>query len=100
MAGSETLSGVLGRVSGSNVGTYAITQGSVDNTSNGNYDVSFVSADLTIDRRPISIQPNVLSKFYGDVDPALTYTVITGNLISPDSLAGVLDRATGEAVGS
>jgi len=100
LAGSESLSGVLGRVSGSNVGTYAITQGSVDNMSNGNYDVSFVSADLTIDRRPISIQPNVLSKFYGDTDPTLTYTVITGNLISPDSLAGVLDRATGEAVGS
>lgn len=46
LVGNDTFSGALTRVSGENVGPYAIQQGSL--TAGGNYTLSFVSADLTI----------------------------------------------------
>jgi len=40
------------------------------------------------------------SKVYGDVDPRLTYTVGSGNLIGSDTISGALVRVAGENVGS
>ena len=44
----ETLSGTLSRTVGETSGAYPIQQGTVDNATNKNYEVAFVSADLTI----------------------------------------------------
>jgi hypothetical protein len=46
LAGSDTFSGALSRVTGENVGPYAITQGTL--TAGSNYTITFVSADFTI----------------------------------------------------
>lgn len=44
----DTLSGSLARVAGENVGDYAIEQGTVTNTTNPNYSITYVGANLTI----------------------------------------------------
>ncbi|NDD57276.1 MAG: hypothetical protein EBZ44_06115, partial [Verrucomicrobia bacterium] len=51
MAGSDTLSGTLGRTSGESRGTYPINLGTLavsPSSSAGNYTIQFVSADFTI----------------------------------------------------
>ncbi|MEN0083026.1 MBG domain-containing protein, partial [Flavobacterium lindanitolerans] len=55
---------------------------------------------LTINKAPLSITANALSKEYGTTDPALTYTA-TGLVNGDDqtTLTGTLSRAAGEAVG-
>ncbi|WP_343624793.1 BspA family leucine-rich repeat surface protein [Flavobacterium lindanitolerans] len=55
---------------------------------------------LTINKAPLSITANALSKEYGTTDPALTYTA-TGLVNGDDqtALTGTLSRAAGEAVG-
>lgn len=91
-----TLSGSLDRDTGESVGTYPITQGTVTDANNGNYDITFVGADLTITPVTVTVTPDAgQSKVYGDTDPALTYTT------SPDvPLTGDLSRDTGENVGT
>ena len=101
LAGDE-LSGAVERVSGENVGSYAILQGTLGNP---NYDITWVSEDLTIIARPITLSADLVSKLYGDADPLLTVSIATGFLGSvtvSDTLAdvtGVLNRAVGEKVG-
>ena len=41
---------------------------------------------------------DAVSKTYGDTDPALTYKVTSGSLVSGDSLSGALTRAAGNTV--
>jgi hypothetical protein len=48
LVGADTLSGSLEREAGEEVGTYAITQGSL---SNSNYKINYVGAELTITGR-------------------------------------------------
>ena len=45
----DSFSGTLERTAGENVGTYEITQGSLDNT---NYAITLIGADFTINQRP------------------------------------------------
>ncbi|NCZ71445.1 MAG: filamentous hemagglutinin, partial [Actinobacteria bacterium] len=97
LVGSDQLSGLLTRASGANVGTYAISQGTLDNT---NYDITFVGADLTITTKPITVTPAAQTKQYGASDPTFTYTITTGSLELGDSLSGALSRASGTSVGT
>lgn len=46
----DTLNGVLSRTAGADVGTYAITQGTVSNGNNPNYAIMFAGANFTITR--------------------------------------------------
>jgi len=50
LVGSDALSGSLATTAttGSSVGSYQITQGTVSNASNPNYDITYVGADLTV----------------------------------------------------
>jgi len=89
------LTGDLSRDAGDDVGTYAITQGSLDNE---NYDITFVSADLTIDAKDITVVADDKSKFYGDSDPEFTFS--SADLLEGDSLSGTASRASGDAVSS
>ena len=104
LANSEVISfaGSLSRVAGENVGTYAISQGSVNNT---NYTISYTSADLTITPLSVTVTADAKSKVYGDVDPALTYTsnpAVGSTLANSEviSFAGSLSRVAGENVGA
>ena len=98
LVGSDVFTGSLSRIAGEEVGSYAIHQGTV--TAGSNYNISFVSADLTIGQRAIEVTADAKSKTYGDADPVLTYTISNGSLIGSDVLSGDLSRTAGEDVGT
>ncbi len=60
--------------SASSKGSYDITQGSLTNTNNSNYDISYTNGTLTVNARPITVSGNNASRVYGDSNPSLTYT--------------------------
>src|SRR5207237_10495038 len=67
LAFGDTFTSALSRVAGENVGSYAIQQGTVALSSN--YDLTYVGANLTITKRPITVTPDAKTKTYGDADP-------------------------------
>jgi gliding motility-associated-like protein len=97
LIGSDAFTGALSRVAGENVGAYAINQGTVALSSN--YTITYVSNNLNITARPITVTADAKSKVYGDADPALTYTY-TPALIGSDAFTGALSRTAGENVGA
>ncbi|HET9713086.1 MAG TPA: MBG domain-containing protein, partial [Pyrinomonadaceae bacterium] len=103
LAFSDTIVGALVRAPGENVGSYAITQGTLaisDGNGGNNYNLTFVGANLTITARPITITADPKSKTYGDADPALTYQITSGSLAFSDTIVGALTRAAGQNVGT
>src|SRR5439155_2884611 len=94
----DSFSGVRSRVAGENVGIYAIQQGTL--TAGGNYNLTFAGANLTITARAMTVTADAKTKAYGDVDPALTYSITSGSLKVGDSFTGSLTRNVGESVGS
>jgi len=86
----------LVRVTGENVGTFAIGQGEV--SAGGNYTINFVPANLTITAKTLTITAVAKTKIYDSVDPALTYTQV--GLKSGDRISGELSRVIGEDVGT
>ncbi|MEH3114781.1 MBG domain-containing protein [Pedobacter terrae] len=97
LATGDSFSGSLTRLPGENVGTYAINQGTLE--LNGNYNLTYVGADLTIGAKTITVTAAAKSKTYGDADPALTYTFAPA-LATGDSFSGSLTRVPGENVGT
>ncbi len=96
---SDLISGDLSRAGGESVGKYTIEQGSI--TAGANYSLSFVSDDLTISQREITITADAgQSKTYGDAEPALAFSVTSGALQFADAFTGALSREAGENVGS
>lgn len=98
LAFTDSFSGSLTRDAGENVGSYAITQGTL--ALSNNYALSYVGANLTITTRAITVTADAKTKIYGNADPALTYQITTGSLASGDSFSGSLSRATGETIGT
>ncbi|MFM7327796.1 MAG: MBG domain-containing protein, partial [Bacteroidota bacterium] len=94
----DNFSGSLTRVTGENIGTYAINQGSI--ALSPNYTLSYSGANLTINKRPITITADAKSKVYGSSDPNLTSKITSGNLVSPDQVTGALVRVAGQSVGN
>ena len=92
----DSITGVLSRDSGENVGTFAIGQGNV--SAGDNYTINFVPANLTITAKTLTIIADAQTKVYDSADPALTYT--QSGLKSGDSITGVLSRDSGENVGT
>jgi hypothetical protein len=97
LAYSDAFTGGLTRVAGDNIGTRAITQGTV--ALNSNYSLSYVGANLIIGTRPITITAAAKTKYCGQVDPPLTYTLTSGTLVGTDGFSGALTRAAGESTG-
>ncbi|MCV2349200.1 MBG domain-containing protein [Paucibacter sp. Y2R2-4] len=97
LVGSDSLSGALTRTAGSNVGSYAIDASSL---ANGNYLITAQNGVLSITPRPITVTADAKNKTYGEADPALSYQISSGNLVSGDRLGGALSRAAGESIGS
>ena len=78
-----TVSGIM--VAGADSGNYTF------NTS------TTTSADIA--KRAITVTADAKSKLFGDADPALTYQVSGGPLVSGDGFSGNLSRDPGEAPG-
>jgi autotransporter-associated beta strand protein len=97
MVSGDTLTGALTRSAGENVGSYTIDVGTL---VNGNYLITANNGALSITQRPITVTADNLNKIYGNSDPALTYQVTTGTMVSGDTLSGALTRSAGENVGS
>jgi len=99
LVGSDVFSGSLTRDAGVNVGTYAINQGTL--AINSKYTITFVGANLTVNKRPITIQPAAASKVYGDPDPAsYPYFFRVGSLATGDGMTGSFTRAPGDIPGT
>ncbi len=93
----DTFSGALSRAAGENVGTYAISQGTLSLSSN--YTITYVGANFAITPLDITVTADAKSKDYGGSDPALTYTY-TPSLIGSDTFSGALSRVAGENAGT
>ncbi|AMB44414.1 YDG domain-containing protein [Methylobacterium sp. AMS5] len=66
--------------------------------TNGNYRVGATEAGrYTIDRRPLTITADGLTRVYGDANPILTYTLGGRGLANGDRLTGVLATAADAA---
>ncbi|NIJ21001.1 filamentous hemagglutinin family protein [Sphingomonas naasensis] len=66
----------------------------------GNYDIQMPQGVFaSIARRALSIRANDASKEQRQSDPALTYVLAQGDLVSGDQLTGALARERGEAPG-
>ncbi|MEZ0300133.1 MAG: MBG domain-containing protein [Candidatus Methylacidiphilales bacterium] len=105
------LSGSLDYGSGTNVGNYNYTLGTL---ANSNYILVLDSAAIAavpgglasvyfqIDQRPITITPNSgQSKIYGEADPSLTYSVGGAyGFVPGDNLSGSLAYNGGSGAGS
>src|SRR5204862_519955 len=98
LVGSDSFTGGLTRSAGENVGSHAITEGTLALSSNDT--LTYLGANLTIAARAITVTADAKSKTYGDADPALTYQLTSGSLVTGDSFAGGLTRVAGENVGS
>ena len=98
LAFADTFSGALTRVAGETVGNYAINQGTL--SLNSNYALTYVGANFAITARPITITADAKTKVYGAADPALTYQLTSGSLVSGDAFTGSLTRAAGQNVGT
>ena len=82
------------------VGVYPIT---VDESKFDRFcDVTFVSADMTIHPKEITVTADSQTKTYGDADPELTYTVegLAPGDTAEDVFTGNLEREEGENVGT
>lgn len=72
----------------SNVGRYAILQGSL--SAGSNYVVTYVGGGLTVQARPITVTADSFRRYAGGANPALTYTIGGLGLVNGDQLAGAL----------
>ncbi|MBO5694126.1 MAG: hypothetical protein J6S98_01845 [Lentisphaeria bacterium] len=96
LVGSDALTGELSRTEGENVGTYAITQGTLK--ASDNYDLVFNGANLTITKATVTVTADAHRKVYGEADPTLSYQV--SGQVGSDALTGELTRDAGENVGT
>ncbi|WP_286443032.1 MULTISPECIES: MBG domain-containing protein [unclassified Myroides] len=95
--GNQSLLGTLVREVGENIGTYAITQGTLNST---NYTIAFTGDMFTITPAELKITYTDQTKVYGEADPALNYQV--EGLANGDTnavITGALTRQSGENVG-
>jgi filamentous hemagglutinin family protein len=103
LVNGDSLTGALATsaTTASNVGNYAITEGTL--AESGNYEITnFTGGALTVTTRPITVMSNDLSRIYGNANPVLTYTVGGDGLVNGDTLTGALatSAASGSSVGS
>lgn len=96
LIGSDTVTGTMSRASGEALGTYLIIRNTL--TPGDNYSVTYVSANLTINAKVITVTAAPKSKVFGASDPALTYTH-TPALLAGDTFTGTLSRNSGQNVG-
>ena len=83
--------------SGTGIGSYPIVLANFP--AQNNYTLTFRSSNLTIQKRPISVQADEKMKLVNTADPAFTYKITSGNLVGSDAFAGTLIRNPGELVG-
>ena len=97
---ADVLTGALARAAGEDVGSYAVSQGTL--VANNNYTITFTRNNFAITKATITVTADSQTKVYGSVDPTFTY-VTTGLAFSDDAasiLTGSLTRVAGENTGT
>jgi hypothetical protein len=97
----DSFSGSLSRASGENVGSYAINQGTLSLPAK--YTLTFVPANLTINKAALDVNAVAAGKTYGQSDPALTATYSGFQFSDNAGNSGITgsascSRTSGEAV--
>lgn len=98
IVGTDDIKASYTREPGEDVGAYAINATS----ANKNYSVTFVPGTLTITQKPIGVTLDNMTKIYGEMDEAITWSVNKSQLVGDDTeedLAVVATREAGENVG-
>ncbi|MFN7305417.1 MAG: MBG domain-containing protein, partial [Alphaproteobacteria bacterium] len=95
LLGSDSVTGVSGRATGTNVGTYNDALSAATGTGLGNYNISYVNRALTITPRQITVRANDLARDYNTANPSLTYGITSGSLANGDSFTGSLATDAG-----
>ena len=98
LASGDNFTGAVTRAPGEDVGSYAITQGTLALPSD--YTLAFIGANLSITARPVTVTADAKTKVYGESDPALTYQLTAGTLVTGDAFSGTLTRTAGENAGT
>ena len=88
----------LSRTAGEDIGSYTIMPSG--NAVQGNYEVNYMPATLTVTRAMAVVTADNMTKVYGDADPVLTATV-TGlkNGDMDNIFTYALSRVSGESIG-
>jgi hypothetical protein len=97
----DDFTGALSRTTGENIGSYALSAGTL--SLGGNYTLSINTSGktLAITPRAITVTANSgLKKQARQADPTLTYSVTNSSLVNGDAFTGALMRAAGENVGN
>lgn len=97
--GNSVITGAMLRVTGENVGNYAINQNTL--SAGNNYIITYTAGKLVITPATLTITADAQTKVYGTADPALTF-VPTGwkNGDGTSVITGGLSRVAGENVGN
>lgn len=90
LVGADILTGALERVAGENVGAYAINQGTVNNV---NYNITYIGADLTINKANQTITFNALSDKAVN-SPDFTVSATTSSELPVTFTVGAEDACT------
>ena len=83
----DEITGLLSREEGEDVGTYAITQGSL--TAGGNYTVSYTGANLTIGQKTLTITASPQTITYGESIETGIGQVTQSGLVDGDALSSI-----------
>ncbi|MFL5914456.1 MAG: S8 family serine peptidase [Gaiellaceae bacterium] len=97
LVGTDHFTGVLSRVSGEDVGSYAITKNTLaiaDGNSGNNYTLSYVSKDFSITKKTVGVIAENNNVQYSDPTPALGWHFNTSDFVSPDTAASVVNVTT------
>jgi hypothetical protein len=62
--------------------------------------LEIATSRIMYESTPVTITADAQTKAQGQLDPALTYQITSGNLIGPDAFSGSLTRDPGEALGN
>jgi uncharacterized ubiquitin-like protein YukD len=98
LVNSDAITGVLSRTAGEDVNDYAINQNTL--TAGSNYNLTYVSADLTISRAILTATAEDKSKTYGEANPTLTISYsgfVNGddeNAITEPTIATTADESS------
>ena len=77
--------GALNRVAGENVGIYTIDQGTLN--ASANYAITFVPANFSVTKRPITVTASTDTKIYdGTTSSSAVPTIILGSLAGTDTV--------------
>ncbi|MBB2149931.1 MBG domain-containing protein [Pedobacter gandavensis] len=98
LVSGDQFTGLLGRVSGEDVGNYALTLGSLKVSENYTLTLN-PGTQLSINKKSILVTADAQSKVYGTADPVFSYTP-TPALLNGNVFNGTLGRAPGENKGT